>query len=121
MQDQELIDLTEKLLGCNEEIMQKFEETKQTEIAGDFYREVKPFVDRVKEIMDQWEEKVIAWITNCRPRNLHVNQIESVKEQLEMIAVQAFFPQTSRTRFLNTVHSVDYVLKTILLEIEKDI
>jgi Bacterial domain of unknown function (DUF1798) len=120
MKNQELIYLTKKLLGYHNEILKKFEETKDTGVEGDFFQEVKPFSNQVKDIMDRWKVEVTAWIGIRHPRNIHVQQVESVVEQLEMIAVQAFFVQTSRTRFLNTANSVEYVLTAILLEAEND-
>ncbi|MCQ6273918.1 YppE family protein [Bacillus sp. V3B] len=120
MKNQELIYLTKKLLGYHGEILKKFEATKEAKIEGDFFQEVRPFSNEVKDIMDQWLVEVIAWINTCRPRNIHAQQMDSVVEQLGMIAVQAFFPQTSRTRFINTAQSVEYVLTAVLLETEKD-
>jgi hypothetical protein len=119
MKNTEIYLLTKKLLSFNHEIMQKFEETKESGMEGDFYREIKPFSDLIKGSLENWSEKAIIWIRDFHPKNLHAKQIESVIDQLEMISVQAFFPQTSRARFVNTANSVEYVLKTLLLEIEK--
>lgn len=118
MKNQELIYLTKKLLGYHSEIMKKFEETKEIRIEGDFFQEVMPFSNQVKDTMDLWKREVMTWITNRRPKNIHAQQIDSTIEQLEMITVQAFFPQTSRTRFIHTAHSVEYVLTAVLFEIE---
>ena len=120
MKEDELYQLTKKLLSFNHELLQKFEETKESGVEGDFYQEIKPFSEQLNESLKIWSERAKQWIRNCRPKNLHVNQIESVVEQLEMISVQAFFPQTSRAHFLNTVHSVEYVLKKLVSEIEKE-
>jgi Bacterial domain of unknown function (DUF1798) len=120
MKNQNLIYLTKKLLDYHGEIMKKFEETKETEIEGDFFQEVLPFSDQVKDITDRWKEDVLDWIITHQPRNIHTQQIDSVVEQLETITVQAFFSQTSRTRFINTANSVEYVLTAVLLEMEND-
>ena len=120
MEEDELFQITKKLLSFNHDLLQKFEETKESGVEGDFYQEIKPFSEQLNESLKIWSEGAKFWIRNCRPKNLHVNQIESVVEQLEMISVQAFFPQTSRAHFLNTVHSVEYVLKKLVSEIEKE-
>lgn len=120
MQDEELVKITNKLLSFNHDLLQKFKETKESGVEGDFYQEIKPFSDQLNETLKIWGERAKLWIRNGRPKNLHVKQIESVMEQFEMISVQAFFPQTSRTHFLNTVHSVEYVLKSLLSEIERE-
>lgn len=120
MKDDELFQLTMNLLSFNHDLLHKFEETRKSGVEGDFYKEIKPFSDQLHENLKVWGERAIVWVRYCRPKNLHVNQVESVMDQLEMISVQAFFPQTSRTRFMNTVHSVEYVLKMLLYELEKD-
>ena len=120
MKNQELVYLTKKLLGYHKDILKKFEETRETGREGDFFQEVMPFSDQVKDTMDRWKKEVLIWIGIRQPRNIHVQQIESVIEQLEMIAIQAFFVQTSRTRFINTASSVEYVLTAVLLEAESD-
>lgn len=80
---------------------------------GDFFTQVKPFADEVKEVVDHWRKESAAWIKENRPKNLHATQIESAAEQMEMISVQAFFPETSRTRFINYLQSVRYVLTVL--------
>lgn len=118
MRNVQLKHLTEELITLCKEVLHRFEETKETRIECDFYHEVLPFSNRVKETLDIWEQEVTKWIKASHPRNLNLNQIESLKEQLEMLAVQAFSPTTSKARFMHTLHSVDYVLKTVLTEIE---
>ena len=119
MSNEQLKHLTEELLTLCQEVMHKFEETKETKIEGNFYRDVVPFSNRVKETLVLWVQEVMTWMKASQPRNLHKKQIESLKEQLEMLAVQAFFPTTSKARFIHTLHSVEFVLKTVLMEIER--
>ncbi|WP_428910455.1 DUF1798 family protein [Niallia sp. Krafla_26] len=118
MKNEQLKHLTEELLTFCKEILHNFEEAKEARIEGDFYRDVLPFSNRVKETLNVWEQEVMQWMKSCTPRNLNEKQIKSIKEQLEILTVQAFFPTTSKTRFIHTLHSVEYVLKTVLMEIE---
>jgi len=117
---QDLLKKTEILLGYCHTALDIFEKTKETNIEGDFYQEVVPFTNKVKIELDLWYPAVKGWITSVRPHHLHVEQIESVKEQIETIAVQAFFPLTSKTRFYNTVQSAEFVLKSVLNELKDD-
>lgn len=117
---QELLNRTEILLGYCHTILDIFEKTKETKIEGDFHREVLPFTKKLKEEIDCWQPAVKDWIATVRPHNLNVGQIELIEEQLEMIAVQAFFPQTSKTRFYNTAHSAEFLLKAVLHELKDD-
>lgn len=116
---QQLSDLTNKLFEYTLYISNKYEEVRASGVKGDFYAEVKPFADEVKIINDKWKMAATEWILNSRPKNIHVNQIDSAHEQIETLSIQAFFPETSRTRFINYLQSVQYVLKVIISEIEQ--
>lgn len=113
-----LLTLTKKLLDYMEFISKKYDEVKISGVRGDFFTEVKPFADEVKEINDKWAELAASWIELNRPKNLHVKQIESSTEQIEMLSVQAFFPETSKTRFVNYVQSVRFVLTSLIAQLE---
>ncbi|RTR30534.1 DUF1798 family protein [Robertmurraya yapensis] len=114
-----LLTLTKKLLDYMEFISNKYDEVKISGVRGDFFTEVKPFADEVKEINDKWSELASSWIASNRPKNLHVKQIESSTEQIEMLSVQAFYPETSKTRFINYVQSVRFILTTLIVQLEK--
>jgi len=38
---------------------------------------------------------------------------------LEVISVQAFFPETSKKRFLDQVQSVEFILNSMIIAIEQ--
>jgi hypothetical protein len=109
-----LLTLTTQLWEYMDEISVKFEEVKKTKEKGDFFLEVKPFADQVKTANDQWKQEAAIWIKENRPKHLHEKQIESASEQIEMLSVQAFFPETSRSRFINYWQSVRFILSTLL-------
>ncbi|UII54598.1 YppE family protein [Cytobacillus spongiae] len=105
--------LTEELLQSVDSINERFAISKESGVPGDFYQEVKPFADGVKQKSDEWAQEAMQWIAANRPKNLHPNQINSATEQMELISVQAFFPEVSKTRFINYSQSVQYVLKVL--------
>lgn len=114
-----LIDLNERLSEYTRQIENKFLSVKETGEKGDFFTEVKPFADEVQEVSERWKKEATAWIVKNRPRNLHESQIDSAAEQIEMISVQSFFPETSRTRFINYLQSVRFVLTLLRSSIDK--
>jgi len=114
-----LSELNERLYEYTKEIDDTFLSVKMSGEKGDFFSQVKPFADEVKEVVDHWKVEAASWIKRNRPKNLHTSQIESAAEQLEMISVQAFFPETSRTRFINYLQSVRYVLTVLRENINK--
>lgn len=110
----ELISLTNALLNYVSVMSERYEMARESGKSGDFYKEVKPFADEVKRINDVWKIKATNWIHTNRPKNLFVQQIESTSEHIETISVQAFFPETSKTRFINLISSSKYVLNQLL-------
>lgn len=106
--------LTLELLACTDTLEKKLENVKKTGKSADFYQEVKPFADNSKRINDEWRKMSLDWVKLERPTNVYVQQIESTHEHMDAIAVQAFFPETSQTRFKNMVASVKYILNNVL-------
>ena len=114
-----LVDLNERMFEYTRQIESKFLTVKESGVKGDFFKEVKPFADEVQEISERWRKEATIWIMKTRPRNLNENQIDSAAEQIEMISVQSFFPETSRTRFINYLQSVRFVLTLLQSSMEK--
>lgn len=110
----ELTSLTNQLLNYINKMSERYTKARESGLAGDFFQEVKPFADEVKVINEQWKKEAIEWIEQNRPKNLFSQQIESTHEHIETMSVQAFFPDTSRSRFFNLISSSNYVLNQIL-------
>jgi hypothetical protein len=106
--------LTKELLACTEEAAVHYRQARERGTKPDFYAEVKPFADHAKHLLDNWLPAAAGWIIDNRPKNLHENQIASAAEHIELITVQCFFPETSRTRFINYYNSTKYVLNVLL-------
>jgi hypothetical protein len=117
-QERQLISLSNKLLTYIEKAHERFELSKLEGIRGDFPTEVKPFADEVKDTAGIWKEAAVSWVNENRPKNLHSNQIETAADYLEVISVQAFFPETSRKRFIDQIQSVQYILRSVILAVE---
>lgn len=87
---------------------------RETGIKGDFEEEVKPFVFQVDLQMKKFEEVVRPWLQQEKPLYLHPSQIDKVLENIELLSVQAFFPESSWKRYHQYVQSTVYVLDCII-------
>lgn len=117
MSDHALYELTLQLSNYNKEAFAHFHDCRSTGRKADFYGEVKPFADQVKEYREQWEPKAIAWTIKNKPKNLYPLQIKNTAENIEMVAVRAFFAESSLKKFNSHVQSIDYVLNNLLDEL----
>jgi Bacterial domain of unknown function (DUF1798) len=110
----ELISVTEELIALVEKMMGEYKRRRETGEKGDFYKEVKPFADEVKDRNDKWKELSLSWIETERPKYLHPPQVLNTYDNIEMLSVHCFFPESSYNRFISHHQSVRYVLQTIL-------
>jgi hypothetical protein len=115
----DILELSKKLLEEVETAHKRFQHSKEAGVRGDFHSEVKPFADKVKVAADAWRESAGRWVRENRPKNLHANQIETAADYLEVISVQAFFPETSKKRFLDQIQSVEFILNSMIISLEK--
>ncbi|MEH7331340.1 YppE family protein [Neobacillus drentensis] len=110
----EIIDLTEKLLHYNRLFLKYYQEGRENGISYDFHETVKPFSNEVREVNDQWKDAMNAWLKNESVKHIHLKQIDTTREHISQLSIQCFFPETSKTRFLNTHRTIEYFLLEIL-------
>lgn len=106
--------LTAELLQYNDHATKRYSQCRETGEQGDFYKEVKPFADKVKDAVEKWEKEATDWIIQNKPKHLYPIQIKNTAENLQMVSVQAFYPKTSLSRFNHHVQSIDYILRALL-------
>jgi hypothetical protein len=116
---EEIIQLTEKLLTYNGLFMKYYQEGRETGVKRDFHEVIKPFANEVKAINDQWKFAMRKWLSESSHKHLHLKQIDTTSEHIDQLSIQSFFPETSKTRFLNTNRTVEYFLLDILKEVKK--
>lgn len=115
MKHQRLQQLTEELLAFSRKASDQYNErTKAEGYEVDFYGEVKPFADQLKNIAEEWKPLAAQWVVADRPKYVHANQIDDTFDNLNFIAVFAFQPDTREKRFTEMVKSIEYVLTTML-------
>ncbi|MCR8846901.1 YppE family protein [Rossellomorea sp. SC111] len=115
----ELKQVTEELLVLVEKMMNEYKSRRESGEKGEFYTEVKPFADEVKEKNDRWKDLSLNWIKDCKPKHIHFPQIVNTFDNIEMLSVHCFFPESSYNRFISHYQSVSYVLGTELDELKE--
>ncbi|MCM3669426.1 YppE family protein [Mesobacillus maritimus] len=109
----ELLDMTKSLMRENQFIKERFEQAKESQVEGDFYQEVKPYADEIKQLTEIWRDEFVSWLAEHPQKNLHHQQIKTVTDNIQMVSIQAFFPRTSRKRFVDHVQSIEYTLSVV--------
>lgn len=113
-----LKNLTAQLYKFNNEAHETFLKHRETGEKGDFFQEVKPFADQVKVCCDEWEPLAVKWSVQEKPKNLHPMQIRNTAENIQMVSIRAFFPESSLKRFISHIQSVDFILRRMLEELD---
>ncbi|KUP06628.1 hypothetical protein Q75_08420 [Bacillus coahuilensis p1.1.43] len=113
MKLEELLTLTERLDQLIDECAVIYQRHREENKKGDFYTEVKPFADLTYKVSTEWKEEISNWLSSVSVKNLHRIQLEQACENIEMISVQAFFPETSYKRFQSYVQSTKYTISVV--------
>ncbi|MGG3575023.1 DUF1798 family protein [Bacillus gobiensis] len=113
MKESEVLEVNDEMLCLLKESVNRYNERKGKDIPVDFYKEVQPAVQESTQIIDTWTENATRYISEKRPRYLHVSQIEAVKENLNEVVLQSFFCKIHLKRFKDLSESVQYTLKTL--------
>ncbi len=121
MSYEHLIKSSLHLLNDLTECRQRFESFQKKPEKTDeyFFNEVKPTFELIKDKSDIWEQYASEWIKKEKPKYIHQSQIDSATENLEQVVLQSFYKDINKQRFHNLHHSVEYLLSTMLAEIEK--
>ncbi|MGG3192113.1 MULTISPECIES: YppE family protein [Priestia] len=106
---------TEIMFQYNEVAVERLASIQQEEnYEVKFFEEVKPYGDIFFKELDEWASLVTKWLKKERPKYIHVNQVETLKENLQNVVLQSFYPETREKRFKKMYHSNKYVLESIL-------
>lgn len=115
----EILVLTKKLLNYNHLFMKYYEEARENGTSHDFHEVIKPFANEVKKVSQEWGILLKNWLVKNPQKHLHLKQIDTTLDHIDQLSIQAFFPKTSRSRFLNANRTVEFFLLEILKELEK--
>ncbi|WP_342472301.1 YppE family protein [Metasolibacillus sp. FSL H7-0170] len=115
----QLVELTTYLIAQCEDAQNRFFHMREFDLKPDFFTEVKPYADTVHEQLKLWRQLAKEWRASYQPKYMHNQQIDQVVEAMEQFTVQSFYKETSKKRFLQSIHSVHYTLSTILRYLEE--
>lgn len=117
----ELIQSSKELLKYMDECKARFEVTdkKPEKTEALFFNEVKPVFELIMKHAKSWKLLAETWVKEYKPKYIHLSQIESIIENTEQVVLQSFYQDVNNQRFHNLHHSVEYIIKSILAEIEK--
>jgi hypothetical protein len=110
---------TQQLLGYVQVGKDQYEARKSSGQEGDFFQEVKPFADKVKNASEEWYKLAKKWVLEERPAFITDNQLQNTLEHLENISIQSFYPKASKKRYKSAVQSTEFVLESILDNVNK--
>lgn len=114
-----LLEKTERLLSVCEECMERLPAMREQDREPDFFTEVKPYADINHKLLDDWTEEVRKLIREERPKYVHLHQIESLNESMKQFIVQSFYAKTGKKRFVLSINSATYTLRTVLDELQR--
>lgn len=111
---------TAELLTVCDDSLKRFERARELQREPDFFSEVRPYVTHYDVELATWKEAMLLWIATSKPKYVSPSQIENVVESMMQFLVQSFYPKTGRKRFVQTIQSVQYLLKTILSALDQE-
>jgi hypothetical protein len=114
-----LIEKTERLLSVCEECLERLPAMRELDREPDFFEEVKPYADTNHRLLDEWTEEIRMWIQKDKPKYVHLHQIESLNESMKQFIVQSFYAKTGKKRFILSINSATYTLRTVLDELQR--
>ncbi|WLR53052.1 YppE family protein [Bacillus tianshenii] len=113
--------MKEQLRKSTENMHTRVAEMKQifvrtSEEKPDFYKDVKPYVDKLQAEADEWRTLGLQWIKETRPQYVHPLNIEDAHENIMNLALQAFFHDVKEKRFMEMAEAITYTLSGVQSE-----
>lgn len=109
----QLLQHTTKLLLACDEASSRFFEMREQNATPDFYAQVKPYADEMRELLLDWQQLAYQWISDKQPKYMHIQQVDHAVDAMEQFFVQSFYKETSKKRFLQSIDAVKYTLTTL--------
>lgn len=110
----------EILLNVCAECRARHTEMREQDREPDFFEEVKPYADKYHALLDEWAEQSYEWIRTKKPKYTHPAQIENLHDAMKQFIVQSFYKKTGLKRFVLSIQSAEYTLKTFIEALEKE-
>ncbi|MEZ7171587.1 YppE family protein [Sporosarcina sp. OR05] len=105
---------TVRLLAVCEECITRHAAMRELDREPDFFNEVKPYADTNHKLLDDWSDEMRQLIRTEKPKYVHLQQIESLNDSMKQFIVQSFYAKTGKKRFILSINSAMYTLKTVI-------
>ncbi|AOV08038.1 YppE family protein [Sporosarcina ureilytica] len=115
-----LIEKCKILLTVCAECRQRHTDMREQDREPDFFNEVKPYADKYHALLDEWAEESYEWIKVAKPKYTHPVQIETLTDGMKQFIVQSFYKKTGLMRFVQSIQSAEYTLKTFIDALEEE-
>ncbi|MCZ2258372.1 YppE family protein [Sporosarcina sp. G11-34] len=109
-----------ELLTVCKECLDRHTEMRELDRDPDFFIEVKPYADKYHQLLDEWAEESYAWVKVAKPKYVHPVQIDALTDAMKQFIVQSFYKKTGLKRFVLSIRSAEYTLKTFLNALEEE-
>ncbi|WP_260852366.1 YppE family protein [Bacillus pumilus] len=121
LDNQTLLEHTQNLRIWIEKAYEQYQKGKAEEEypVYDFHTVIQPAVETFDQKMEDWLSAAISFIHLAKPRYLHEEQLEAVKENGKEVVLQSYFGKQHAPRVKNLVESVIYTLNLLIEEINK--
>ena len=109
-----LLQLTNQLQQASQCLRERFLNNQPPENIKDrnFFEMVKKETEPLFELIEKWEEEALATIKK-RELLLHPQQIESTRENFELIIMHSYYIDVKSKRYMELQQAIDYVLELI--------
>ena len=115
-----LLEKTEILLSVCRECHTRHAHMRELDREPDFFIEVKPYADKYHALLDEWTEEAYAFVKTAKPKYIHPVQIDSLNDSMKQFIVQSFYQKTGKKRFVLSINSAEYTLKTFIDALKKE-
>ncbi|RKQ37630.1 DUF1798 family protein [Oceanobacillus halophilus] len=115
----ELIMRTEYLINHLHELKDHFENSEAPENIRDkaFFARVKEKTTPIFESLEKWEEEALR-VVKERKVNIHPQQINSTRENMELVLMHSYYKDLRRRRYMEYYKSILYIFEQLVDELK---
>jgi len=112
--------MTEQMIEVAEKGADRYQEGKNSNHSYDFFETIKPAVEENDELAARWAEGALELIKVRRPKYVHKEQIEAVKDNFLELVLQSYVHHIHKKRFKDITELVLYTLHAVKDEIARE-
>lgn len=120
LQSQTLLEMTEQMIEAAEKGADRYQKGKDSDLSYDFFETIKPAVEENDDLAAHWAKVALEWIKARRPKYVHKEQIETVKDNFLEMVLQSYVHHIHKKRFKDITESVLYTLHAVKDEIARE-